>query len=46
MVQKIGMTKKVIKVGNISCKDDICTVEDKLLALIGYNTKRNLEMTT
>ena len=43
-VQKIGKNPKVIKVGKVSEKYDILTVEEKLIALIVNNTKRILEM--
>ena len=39
MVQKLGRTKKVIKVGKISGKYDILTVEEKWIALIGKRLK-------
>ena len=42
----MGRTKKVIKVGKISCKDDILIFEKKRVVLIGNKTKRSLEMTT
>ena len=45
MVQKLGITKKVIKVGKISGKSDILTVEDKRIALIINKTKISLGMT-
>ena len=45
MVQKLGITKKVIKVGKISGKSDILTVEDKRIALIVKNKKISLGMT-
>ena len=43
--KKIGKTKKIIKVGEISEKDDILTVGKKWISLIGNKTKRSLEMT-
>ena len=39
------MKKNVIKVGEISYKDDILTIEEKQLSLIMNKTERNLEMT-
>ena len=45
MVKKFGRTKKVIKVGKISEKDEMLTVEEKRISLIGNKTKRILEMT-
>ena len=45
MVQNIGKNQKMIKVGKISEKYDILTVEEKLIPLIGNKTKRSLEMT-
>ena len=45
MVQKLGRTKKAIKVGKISGKDNISRVEEKRVSFIGNNTKRSLEMT-
>ena len=36
----------MIKVGKISCKDDILIFEKKRVVLIGNKTKRCLEMTT
>ena len=44
MAQKIGNDQKFIKVGKISDKDDILTVEEKLISLIGNKTKVSLEM--
>ena len=44
VVQKLGRTKKVIKVGKISDKYDILPVEEKSVALIRNNIKRRLEM--
>ena len=44
MVQKLGRTKKVIKVGEISEKCDILTVEEKETSLIGNKTKVILEI--
>ena len=44
VVQKLGRTKKVIKVGKISGKYDILPVEEKSVALIRNNIKRILEM--
>ena len=43
--KKLGMTKKVIKIGKIIEKDDISTVEEKRIFLIGNNMKIILEMT-
>ena len=40
MVQKLGITKKIIKVGEISVKYDILTVEEKRIVFIG-NKKNN-----
>ena len=34
-------TKKVVKVGKISGKNDILTVEEKLVSIIGNKTKNN-----
>ena len=45
MVQKIGLTKKVIKVGKIIGKYDILTGEEKWAAIIGNNKKTSLKMT-
>ena len=45
MVKKLGITKKVIKVGKISGKSDILTVEDKRISLIVNKTKISLGMT-
>ena len=45
VVQKLGRTKKVIKVGKISGKYDILTVEEKWITLIWNRKKRSLEMT-
>ena len=44
MVQNLGRTKKVIKVGKVSGKYEILTVEENQISLIGNNTKRILEM--
>ena len=44
-VQKVGKNKKAIKVGKISEKDDILTVEERPIALIGNKTKRSLVIT-
>ena len=44
MVQKMGGTKKVINVGEISGIYDILTAEEKQVARIGNRTKRILEM--
>ena len=41
---KLGRTKKAIKVGNISEKDDNLIFEEKLISFIGNNIKRSLEM--
>ena len=41
----MGRNRKVIKVGEISGKYDILTVEEKQIYLIGNNMKRRLEMT-
>ena len=38
MVKKLGRTKKVIKVGKISKKYDILTVEEKRIYVIGNKT--------
>ena len=43
MVQKLVRTKKVIKVGKISSTYEILTVEDKQVALIINNTKKDLK---
>ena len=40
----MGKTKIVLKVGNISAKNNILTVQKKQRASIGNKTKRNLEM--
>ena len=42
--KKLGGTRKVIKVGKISEKDDILTVEGKQAVLIGSKTQRRIEM--
>ena len=44
MVQKFGNSQKVVKVGKISFKYDILTVEEKQIALIGKKTKMSLEV--
>ena len=44
MAQKLGRTKKVIKIGKISDKYDIITVGKKI-SLFGNETKISLEMT-
>ena len=44
MDQQLGRTKEVIKVGKTSEKDDIITVEEKRIRIIGNKTKRSLEM--
>ena len=41
----MGRTKKIIKVGKISGKDDILTVEEKRISLIGHKKKISLEIT-
>ena len=46
MYQKLGRTEEMIKVGNISEKCDILTVEEKRIARIVNRTKSSLEMTT
>ena len=43
--KKLGRTKKVIKVGKISEKYDILTVEERLIALFVDKKKRSIEMT-
>ena len=43
--KKLGRTKKGIKVGIISGKDDILTVEEKRVSFVGNKTKRSLEIT-
>ena len=40
----LGRTKKIIKVGKISGKDDILTVIEKRATLIGNNITISLEM--
>ena len=45
MVQNLVRTKKVIKVGEISEKDDILTIEKIIIALILNKIKISLEMT-
>ena len=40
MVQNLGITKRFIKVGKISAKIDILTVQEKQLALRYNKTKR------
>ena len=40
MVQILGITKKVIRVGKISDKHDIIKVEEKIIPVFGNNTKR------
>ena len=42
MVQKIGKKQKMIKVGKTSGKDEILTVEEKILSPIGNKTKGSL----
>ena len=42
---EIEKMQKVIKVGKISDKDDILTLEEKRISLIENKTKRILEMT-
>ena len=42
----LGRTKKVIKVGRISAKDDILTVKERKVSHIVNNTKLSLEMTS
>ena len=44
--RRLEITKKVIMVGKISDKDDILTVEEKLIYLIVKKTEIRLEMTT
>ena len=46
MVQKIGITERVLKVGKMSAKNDILTVQYKQRAHIGNKKKRSLEITT
>ena len=41
----MGRTERVLKVGKISAKDDILTVQEKQRSRIGNRTKRSLEMT-
>ena len=43
--KKSGRTQKVIKIGKISDKYDILTVEEKQISLIGDETKISLETT-
>ena len=45
MAQKLGKSKRVIKVRKISAKYDILTIQDKQQAIIVNKTKRNLETT-
>ena len=45
MVQNLVKTKKVIKVGKISGKYYILSVEERKISLIVNNTERSLEMT-
>ena len=45
MVQKFRRTKKVIKVGKINDKDDILTVEEKRISLVGDKKKTSLAST-
>ena len=42
--KRLGRTKKLIKLGKISGKYGILTVEEKLISLIGNKTKIILEM--
>ena len=44
MVQKLGRTKTFLKVGKVCDKDDILTVQEKIVALIDNKTNRRLEM--
>ena len=44
MVQTFGRNQKLVKFGQFSGKDDILTVEEKQVALIGNKTKISLEM--
>ena len=45
ILQKLGRTKKVIRVGKISEKCDILTVEGERIALVTNKMKRSLEIT-
>ena len=45
MVQKLGRSKKVIKVGKISGKYYILIVEEKRVTFIGKKAERSLEIT-
>ena len=42
----MGRTKKAIKVGKISEKDEILTLEEKRISLIENKTKRIIEMSS
>ena len=42
-LQKLDRTKIVLKVGKISAKDNILTVQDESTSRIGNKTKRSLE---
>ena len=44
MVQKLGRTKRVLKIGEIGAKYDIVTVKEKKIAHRGNNTRRRLKM--
>ena len=46
MIQKLGRTKKVIKVGKIRENYDVLTAEEKRIYLIGDKTKISLVMMT
>ena len=44
MVQKLERGKRVLKVGEISAKNDILTIQEKLRAHIGIRTNRSIVM--
>ena len=44
MVQKLEREKRVLKVGEISDKNDILTIQEKLRAHIGIRTNRSIVM--
>ena len=44
VIQKLGRTKKSIKVGEISGEYDILTVRDKLVTLIGNKARKRIEI--
>ena len=46
MDQKLVIPKKALKVGKYSAKNDISTVQEKQLSLIGNKTKIRIETET